>query len=135
MLSLSRVLPPSAPDWPYPEYHSNFDVPALCSVRRLQDSRDLILRMIDVLEQNRIPKNEYQGEVFCSRYGLHVDAYSNPEGNKALFDIMDHIDGTRTIAEIACHLNVSFDAVKRTIDELHEHKLVTYAADRTSCAS
>lgn len=127
MLSLSRVLPPSAPDWPYPEYHSSFDGPSLCSVGRLQDSRDLILRMVDVLEQNRIPKNEYQGEVFCSRYGLHVDAYSNPEGNKALFDIMDHIDGTRTIAEIASHLKVSFDAVKRTIDELHEHKLVTYA--------
>ncbi len=127
MLSLSRVLPPSAPDWPYPEYHSNFDVPALCSVRRLQDSRDLILRMINVLEQNRIPGNEYKGEVFCSRYGLHVDAYTNPEGNRALFDIMDHIDGTRSIAEIARHLDISFDSVKRTIDELHQRRLVNYA--------
>ena len=126
MLSLSRVLPPSAPQWPYPEYHSNFDIPALCSVRRLQDSRDLILRMITMLEQNRIPGNEYKGEVFCSRYGLHVDAYSNPEGNRALFDIMDHIDGTRSIAEIAKHLDISFEAVKQTVDELHEHGLVKY---------
>lgn len=126
MLSLSRVLPPSAPEWPYPEYHSSFDIPALCSVRRLQDSRDLILRMITMLEQNRIPGNEYKGEVFCSRYGLHVDAYSNPEGNRALFDIMDHIDGTRSIAEIARHLDISFDAVKQTVDELHEHGLVKY---------
>jgi aminopeptidase-like protein/aminoglycoside N3'-acetyltransferase len=127
MLSLSRVLPPSAPDWPYREYHSNFDTPALCSVRRLQDSRDLVLQMITMLEQNRVFVNEYKGEVFCSRYGLHVDAYSNPEGNKALFDIMDHIDGTRSVAEIARDLNLSFDAVKRTIDELHRHSLVKYA--------
>ncbi len=27
MLSLSRVLRPDHPDWPYPEYHSSFDNP------------------------------------------------------------------------------------------------------------
>lgn len=127
MLSLSRVLPPSAPDWPYAEYHSSLDDPALCSVRRLEDSRDLTLRLIETLEENRIPCNGYKGEVFCSRYGFHIDAYSNPEGNRALFDIMDHIDGTRSIAEIAGRLDISFDAVKRTINELHEHGLVNYA--------
>jgi aminopeptidase-like protein/aminoglycoside N3'-acetyltransferase len=127
MLTLARVLPASAPDWPYPEYHSSFDSPALCSVDRLADSRDLVLKMIATLEQNRIPINRYKGEVFCSRYGLHIDWYQDPEGNKAMFDVMDHIDGTRSIAEIAIHLGVSFDAVKRTVDELHTRGLVEYA--------
>jgi len=89
-------------------------------------SRDLILAMIDTLESNRIPLNIYQGEVFCSRYGLHVDWYENPEGNKALFDIMDRIDGTMSIAEIARACGVSFDAVKRVVDQLRERGLADY---------
>ena len=126
MLSLSRVLPPSAPDWPYREYHSSHDTLELVSIRRLEDSRDLVLRMIDTLESNLVPVNEFKGEVFCSRYGLHIDFYTNPEGNRALFDIMYLIDGTRSVTEIASACGISFWAARKTIDELHRHGLVKY---------
>lgn len=126
MLSLSRVLPPSAPDWPYREYHSSHDTPELVSIRSLEDSRDLVLRMIDTLENNLVPVNKFKGEVFCSRYGLHIDFYTNPEGNRALLDIMYLIDGTRSVAEIARACGISFWAAKKTIDELHRHGLVEY---------
>jgi aminopeptidase-like protein len=127
MLSLSRVLPHAAADWPYPEYHSSFDNPSLASVNRLEDSRDLVLRMIDTLEQNVIPVNRFKGEVFCSRYGLFIDGYANPQGHKGLFDIMFLIDGTRSIAEIATECNMPFAAVMNVVDELHRHDLVQYA--------
>jgi aminopeptidase-like protein len=130
MLSLSRVLPPSAPDWPYREYHSNYDTPDLFSIKRLEDSCRLILRMINVLENNRVPINNFKGEVFCSRFGLHIDAYSNPDGNKMLFDMMDHIDGSRSMAAIAQICGVSFEAVEKTIGELRRHGLVEFAADQ-----
>ncbi len=126
MLSISRVLPPSSPEWPYREYHSSFDTPEYTSIRRLEDSRDLVLGMIDTLENNFIPLNHFQGEVFASRYGIHIDAYTNPAGNKALFDIMFLIDGTRTIAQIASTLGITFDAAKQTIDVLRQHGLVEY---------
>jgi aminopeptidase-like protein/aminoglycoside N3'-acetyltransferase len=126
MLSLSRVLPHSAADWPYREYHSNFDNPSLGSIKRLEDSRDLVLEMIDTLEGNRVPVNNFKGEVFCSRYGLFVDGYFNPEGHRRLFDIMFLIDGTRSLAEIARACGVSFNAVKSVTDELQRHGLVGY---------
>jgi aminopeptidase-like protein/aminoglycoside N3'-acetyltransferase len=126
MLSLSRVLPPSSPDWPYREYHSSYDSPELLSMKRLEASRDLVLKMIDALEANVVPKNNFKGEVFCSRYGLHVDAYANPEGNKALFDILDRVDGTRTIADIATECGVSFGAVKDSLDQFERFGLVDY---------
>jgi aminopeptidase-like protein len=131
MLSLSRVLPPSEPDWPYREYHSSQDTPALVSIERLNDSCDLVLRMIDTLENNAlvdnlIPVNKFKGEVFCSRYGLHIDWYADHEGNKVLFDIMHLIDGMRSIAEIAHACGISFEAAERTIAELHRHGLVEY---------
>ncbi len=124
MLSLSRVLPKESANYPYPEYHSDFDDLSACSPGRLEESRALALRMLDTLEQNMVPVNRFKGEVFCSRYGIFVDWYTNPEGNRALFDILYLVDGTRSIAEIARHLGISFEAVKGTIDALVENDLV-----------
>jgi len=117
-LSLSRVLPPSSPLAPYPEYHSSFDNPDLVSTRHLEDSRQMVLTMIDTLEANRVPVNKFKGEPFCSRYGLHVDWYTNPEGHDSLFHILDRVDGSRSIGEIASACNLSFDAVKKVVDQL-----------------
>jgi aminopeptidase-like protein len=130
MLSLSRVRPGGHPDWPYPEYHSSRDVPDAASVGRLASSRDLVLRMLDVLEANRVPVNRFQGEVFCSRYGIHIDPYTNPEGNRSLFDVMFLIDGTQSIADIAARCGVSFESVRQTVEELARHGLVGYRDDR-----
>jgi aminopeptidase-like protein/aminoglycoside N3'-acetyltransferase len=126
MLSLSRVLPSSEPGSPYPQYHSSHDTPELISGKRLEDSRDLILRMIDMLENNVIPVNRFKGEVFCSRYGIHIDYYTDPEANRNLFNIMYLIDGTMSVAEIAGKCKISFAAVKKVIDELYVHGLVEY---------
>jgi aminopeptidase-like protein len=126
MLSLSRVLRPDHPDWPYREYHSSHDTPAIVSPHRLAASRDLALAMIDTLEADRTPVNKFKGEIFCSRYGIHIDHQTNPEGSKALFDIMYLIDGTRTIPEIAQNCAISVEAVNAVLDELARNGLVGY---------
>jgi aminopeptidase-like protein/aminoglycoside N3'-acetyltransferase len=123
MLSLSRVLPPSNTDWPYPEYHSSCDSPDLVSVKNLEASRDLVLSMIDTIENNRVPINRFKGEVFCSRFGIFIDPYSNPEGNRALFDAMDLIDGTHSVAQIANRCGISFKAAGNIIDSLRARGL------------
>jgi aminopeptidase-like protein/aminoglycoside N3'-acetyltransferase len=128
MLSLSRVMRNKSGSWPYyPEYHSSKDTPELASISRLTDSRDLVLNMIDAVEGNQVPVNRYQGEVFCSRYGLNIDAYANPEGNRALFDIIFLIDGKRSTAEIARICNISIESARRVVEELHRVDLVEYA--------
>jgi aminopeptidase-like protein len=128
MLSLSRVMQSKTGSWPYyPEYHSSEDTPELTSISRLTESRDLVLKMIDAFEGNQVPVNRYQGEIFCSRYGLNIDAYANPEGNRALFDIIFLIDGTRSIAEIARVCNISVESARRVVEQLHQLDLVEYA--------
>jgi aminopeptidase-like protein len=129
MLSLSRVMQSKPGSWPYyPEYHSSEDTPELTSISRLTESRDLVLKMIDAFEGNQVPVNRYQGEIFCSRYGLNIDAYANPESNRALFDIIFLIDGTRSIAEIARVCKISVESALRVVEELHRLDLVEYAA-------
>jgi aminopeptidase-like protein len=81
--------------------------------------------MLDTLEANRVPVNQFRGEVFCSRYGVHVDWYKDREGHMAFFSVMDRIDGTRSIAEIARELGISFQGVRNVVEELARHGLVT----------
>jgi aminopeptidase-like protein/aminoglycoside N3'-acetyltransferase len=128
MLSLSRVLRERSNGWPYfPEYHSSRDTPELAPESRLAESRDLVLRMIDAVETNEVPVNLFRGEVFCSRYGLHIDAYSNPEGNRALFDILFLVDGTRSTVEIARMCGISIETARSVLDELSARGLIEYA--------
>jgi aminopeptidase-like protein/aminoglycoside N3'-acetyltransferase len=126
MLSLSRVLPSAARGLPYQEYHSSYDTPDRVPVKRLEESCDLVLRMIDTLENNRVPVNKFKGEVFCSRYGLHIDWFTDRENSRALFDILFLVDGTQTVAQIANTCGISFEAAKRVTDTLQGHGLVEY---------
>jgi aminopeptidase-like protein len=126
MLSLSRVLPESSVDWPYREYHSSYDNPDLISIPHLEDSIKTVLKIIDALECNHVPVNNFKGEAFCSRYGVFIDPYTNPRGSKQLFRIMDQIDGTRSVAQIAEVCGVPFSAAQNTIEELRRHGLVDY---------
>jgi aminopeptidase-like protein len=126
MLSLSRVLPPTSTDWPYPEYHSSYDTPDLNSMKNLEASRDLVLNMIETIENNRVPINRFKGEVFCSRFGIFIDPYSNPEGNRALFNVMDLIDGTHSVAQIATKCGISFRATIKVINNLHNCGLLDW---------
>ena len=135
MLSLSRVLPPSAPGSPYPEYHSSFDTPQITSLHHLEDARDLVLRMLDTLETNVTPVNLYQGELFCSRFGIHIDDQKNPEGARVLFGVLDLIDGTRSIADLADACGVGFTAVRGIVDELLSHGVISIAGQSSECAS
>jgi aminopeptidase-like protein/aminoglycoside N3'-acetyltransferase len=131
MLSLSRAMQGQTGGTPYfPEYHSSEDNLELASSARLVESRELVLKMIDTIEGNQVPVNRYKGEIFCSRYGLNIDVYTNPEGNRTLFDIIFLIDGSRSVTEIARICGVSVESTRRVVDELRQLGLVQYTGAR-----
>ena len=73
--------------------------------------------------------NRYHGEIFCSRYGLNIDAYSCPQGNRAFFDILFQIDGTKSIGQIARVCKISEDSVQAVLNELEGSALITYRGE------
>jgi aminopeptidase-like protein len=130
MLSLSRVMRNKKGRNPYyPEYHSSHDNPGIASPARLAESCELVLRMLDAIEECRVPVNRYHGEIFCSRYGLNIDAYSCPQGNRAFFDILFQIDGTKSIGQIARVCKISEDSVQAVLNELEGSALITYRGE------
>ena len=84
--------------------------------------------MIDTLEQNVVPVNRVRGEIFCSRYGFFVDFWRDAQGNRALFNVLPCIDGTRSIAQIAEQRGLPFDTVRHIVGELADNGLVSIRA-------
>jgi aminopeptidase-like protein len=128
MLSLSRVVNPHLPEsrfYPYPEYHSSLDTPAIVSEARLNASVDLVLGLLAAFDKNRYVVNNFKGEVFASGYGIWVDYNVNPQGHKNLFQIMERCDGTRRPADIAHELDLSFQFVWEIIALFLEKGLVS----------
>jgi len=132
MLSLIRALPKSDPDFPYPEYHSSLDRSAIISGASLEDSARLVMRMIDILETNLIPMNNFKGEVFCSRFGISIDSQVDEGGSKALLKMIDKIDGARSMVEIANECRMPFEYVKTVLKDLKDNGLVTFSRSRHS---
>lgn len=130
MLSLSRVERSPQNYRYYREYHSSLDTPAIVGgderrfEERLVDSRRTVLGLLQAWERNQYVVNRFQGEVFCSGYGIWVDYQTNPQGHRRLFEIMERCDGERRVAGIAAELGISFQAVWEVIALLEEKGLV-----------
>ena len=130
MLSLSRVKHPELLEsmyQPYPEYHSSGDTPEIVSQERLESARDAVLAMLGAFGKNAYIVNNFKGEVFASGYGIWIDYRHNPEGHRNLFQIMERCDGTRTVADIALELKISFQAVWEIVLSFVEKDLVTFS--------
>jgi aminopeptidase-like protein/aminoglycoside N3'-acetyltransferase len=122
MLSLSRTIPEHEIDSPYREYHSSFDTPENANFQNMYDSRDLVLRIIDALEENRVPKPKFKGELFCSRFN-RIE-YSTMW--RDIFNIIFCLDSQRTVADIAQKSGISFKRVREMLDILEKEKLIEW---------
>ena len=122
MLSLSRTLPRNRSEHPYREYHSSFDTPKNADFKNLEDSRDLVLKIIDALEQNRIAKPKFKGELFCSRFN-GID-YATME--QYIFNIIFLLDGQRSVVDIALQSGMSFVKVKEILEILEKEGLIEW---------
>lgn len=126
MLSLSRVeAPKTSGRPPYPQYHSSQDTPAIVTQERLEASRDMVLGLIEAWERDQYVVNQFKGEIFCSGYGIWIDYRINPEGHRRLFEIMERIDGTRRVSDIAAELEISFQAAWEVVELLRDKNLVS----------
>ena len=126
MLSLSRVLKKTEANYPYAEYHSSQDDIETLDYGKLEESLSVVMEIIDTFEKNVRPDSRFKGEVFLTRYGLHVDWFTDKQGAEALSKIMDCLDGSNSILDIAKKLNIPFEDVYQIVESFHASGLVSY---------
>ena len=124
MLSYSRSLPWEHPHRPFKEYHSPADDLDITSPEMLERSKATVLAMIDAWERNSYPENRFKGEVCLANYDLAVDRNRHLTSHRRMLSIMDLIDGTNSIADIADRLALPFGTVADFVERLQQAALV-----------
>ncbi len=116
MISISR--------FPYPEYHTSDDNPDIISEQKLEESKNLILEILKIIDQDYFPKRQFKGPIFLSGYDLWVDWRENLELNQSLEKIMLTLEGDKTVFDIAEELNMDFNDVLSFVSKLKEANLI-----------
>jgi aminopeptidase-like protein len=116
MISLSR--------WPYPEYHTNDDDISIISSEKLEESKNVILEIIETLEQNYYPKRKFMGPPFLSGYGLWVDWQDNLEQNLLLEKFFMEFEGDKSIIDISEQFDLPFKKVYEYVNKFVDAGLV-----------
>jgi aminopeptidase-like protein len=111
-ISLSR--------YPYREYHTSLDTPAIIRPELLSESHVLTREMIEILDRDRrlAPCEHVFGQPFLTRYGLFYDpplAGGDPHKNlnKVMEDVFSYSDGRTSLFEIARRFDYDWDDVER----------------------
>jgi len=117
MISISR--------YPYPEYHTSDDNPDIISEERLEESKSLVLEVLRIIDSDYVPKRQFKGPIFLSKYGLWVDWRVNQELSRNLEKIMLSLEGDKTVFDIAEELNMDFNDVLDFVNKLEKFELVS----------
>ena len=118
-------------------YHTSADDLTFVTARRLAESLDLCLSMIDVIEGNMTPINcRPMGEPHLSRYGIYRAYGENGEGGEdddrgrlqeASLWVLNQANGARDLLSIADRAGLPFALVQQAADLFAEHGLIETA--------
>ncbi len=112
----------------FPEYHCSADDLGFISAARLEEALTLARRIVDVLEGNRLYRNQSPyGEPQLGRRGL----YRAPGGSGlpaetqlAMLWVLNLSDGSHSLLDVAERARMPFSVVRRAVDLLADHALL-----------
>jgi aminopeptidase-like protein len=116
MISISRS--------PYPEYHTSDDTPDIISENNINESKNLILELLDIIDNDYTPRRTFKGPIFLSGYGLWVDWRINKQLNANIEQIMLRLEGDKSIFDIADELDMEFNDVLSYINKFSDKGLI-----------
>lgn len=107
----------------YSEYHTDADDLAFVTAERLGDSYQQLIRIIDVLERDRVLVNQApHGEPQLGRRGLYRDTGATPLDRRsmemALLWVLNMSDGTRSLLDVAERAELPFSTIAEAADRL-----------------
>ncbi|MBM3993213.1 MAG: DUF4910 domain-containing protein [Planctomycetes bacterium] len=115
---------PSLTRWPYDEYHTSDDNPAIIRPENLGETLAFFLALWRNLEDNYYPRRTFKGPVMLSRFSLWVDWREDRALNLATEKIMQSLEGDRSVIDIAFDLKLPLQTIRRYLDRFHEAGLI-----------
>ena len=132
-VSLSRA--------PYPQYHTSFDNADIIKENRLQESVDVLLKIVNIFETNSCVNRNFKGLVALSnpKYDLYLRPGTDPsiadkrtekmvQWNYFMDCVLRYFDGNVSILEMSIKHNLPYEDVHNYISKYKEKKLVKFVA-------
>lgn len=119
----TKYQPPTSinPDEGYPEYHTNKDTPEIVKAENIKEVQDVILRTIEIMEADWIPKRLFKGPLFRVKYDMQTPV---KETNRQLDYLIYSIDGKQSVIQLANMNRLDFNETDRILKMLKEDKLI-----------
>ena len=113
----------------YPEYHTSLDNTSFVTPRGLQGSLDIVVKAIELLENNYVYRATIPCEPQLGKRGLYeTDARTvNTPRTKAIANVLAYADGTRDVVDISTIIGVAPWDLYEILDRLEEEKLIERA--------
>jgi aminopeptidase-like protein len=121
--------------FPYEEYHSSKDNMDRVDNDSMQRAYDLSLKLLEIIENDRIWHCVHPVPFYMSRFNLYHDAISSPDEFAFFRNLLFNLDGRQSLVHIARKLNKSFNDVLNTVIKMHNHGLVQPGETGLSSAS
>lgn len=110
----------------YPEYHTSADNMDIISPDGLAGSYDVMLKCIEILENNRKYRIKTIGEPKLGKYGLVPTMSSKETYQETLIikDVCAYADGTNDLMELSGYINKPINEIVPVINKLKEAGLL-----------
>jgi aminopeptidase-like protein len=112
----------------FPQYHSSADNLDFVRPEALEQSLEMLLGIVDLVERNETYVNlAPYGEPQLGRRGFYRGVGGGSSEEEALLWVLSLSDGTCTLLDIADRSGLSFDEIVRAAEQLEAHGLVQRA--------
>lgn len=112
--------------YPYKEYHTSSDTPAIIKEDKIKETEALVLKTIEIYENDYIPKRNFRGVLFRTAYGIQT---SHKLTNMDLDYLMFDIDGKKYLTQILMNpegqSGLLWDYAYGVLEKLKKHKLIS----------
>lgn len=108
--------------WPYNEYHTAADSPDKIDYDMIEQTVKVIIKTVEVYENDYIPKREFKGPLMRSKYGIQT---ADPQMNLSWDYFIYNIDGKRTLAELCSDYGINFEYAYEAFEKMVEDKKIT----------
>jgi aminopeptidase-like protein len=111
----------------YPEYHTSLDNLSLITESSLRESIFLLARLIEKIENQRVPKLKIRCEPQLGKRGLFPNLSTNNSHTKAVMEMMDVIsffDGGHSLADISQKTGVTLTTVAAIVEKFRSTGLL-----------
>lgn len=107
----------------YPDkaYHTSEDTPDKLNYEKITETGDLILKIIEIWEQDFIPERLWSGALMRSRFGIQSESKQLNLNWDYLFYSMD---GKRSLAELCADFELNFEVILETIKKIENENFV-----------